>query len=71
VDKRALIGPAESALAIARAVRRDCPNFGLMVDLSHIPLLGESPKEALVPVREHLMHIHIGNAAFRDRSHPA
>lgn len=71
VDKCALIGPADSALAIAREVRRDCPNFGLMVDLSHIPLLGESPREALVPVQDYLMHIHIGNAAFRDRNHPA
>lgn len=71
VDKCALIGPADAALAIAREVRRDFPNFGLMVDLSHIPLLGESPREALVPVQDYLMHIHIGNAAFRDRSHPA
>lgn len=71
VDKCALVGPAETARAVAQAVRPACPNFGLMVDLSHIPLLGESPRQALVPVKDYLMHVHIGNCAFRDRSHPA
>ena len=42
-----------------------------MVDLSHIPLLGESPAQALQPVREHIAHIHIGNAYFKDRKDPA
>jgi sugar phosphate isomerase/epimerase len=52
-------------------VKRAHQNFGLMVDLSHIPLLGESPAQALQPVREHVAHIHIGNAYFKDRQDPA
>ncbi len=71
IDKKCLIGPADSALEIARRVKSSCPNFGLMVDLSHIPLLGESPAQALQPVREHIAHIHIGNASFKDRQDPA
>jgi sugar phosphate isomerase/epimerase len=71
IDKKALIGPAETALEIAVRVKRSCKNFGLMVDLSHIPILGESPAQALVPVREHIAHIHIGNAYFKDRNDPA
>ncbi|HAO80649.1 MAG TPA: xylose isomerase, partial [Verrucomicrobia subdivision 3 bacterium] len=67
IDKKALIGPANTALEIAVRVKRSCKNFGLMVDLSHIPLLGESPAQALLPVREHIAHIHIGNAYFKDR----
>ncbi len=72
IDKKALIGPAATARKISERVRRVCPNFGLLVDLSHIPLLGESPEQALLPVRDHLAHIHIGNAYFADeRTGPA
>ncbi len=71
IDKKCLIGPAATAREIAERVKRSCTNFGLMVDLSHIPLLGESPAQALQPVREHIAHIHIGNAYFKDRKDPA
>ena len=71
IDKKCLIGPADAAREIAVRVKRSCKNFGLMVDLSHIPLLGESPAQALQPVREHVAHIHIGNAYFKDRKDPA
>ena len=67
IDKKCLIGPAAVACEISERVKRSCKNFGLMVDLSHIPLLGESPAQALQPVREHVAHIHIGNAYFKDR----
>ena len=71
IDKKCLIGPASTACEIAERVKRPCPNFGLMVDLSHIPLLGETPAQALQPVREHIAHIHIGNAYFKERQDPA
>jgi sugar phosphate isomerase/epimerase len=71
IDKKCLVGPAPVAREIAERVKRSCPNFGLMVDLSHIPLLGESPAQALQPVRDHVVHIHIGNAFFMDRQDPA
>jgi len=64
IDKKCLIGPAASAREIAERVKRRQKNFGLLVDLSHIALLGESPEQALLPVQEHLVHIHIGNAYF-------
>jgi sugar phosphate isomerase/epimerase len=72
IDKKALIGPAATARDIAERVKRSCGNFGLMIDLSHIPLLGESPEQALLPVKDHIAHIHIGNAYFADhRTSPA
>jgi sugar phosphate isomerase/epimerase len=71
IDKKCLVGPADTAREIAERVKRTCPNFGLMVDLSHIPLLGESPAQALQPVCEHVVHIHIGNAYFKNRQDPA
>ncbi len=71
IDKKCLVGPAESAREIAERVKATHPTFGLMVDLSHIPLLGESPAEALQPVKDHVVHIHIGNAYMDDTADPA
>jgi len=71
VDKRCLVGPAVEAAAIAEEVQKDFDDFGLMYDLSHLPLLSESPLEALSAIKEHLVHIHIGNCVMRDPAHPA
>jgi sugar phosphate isomerase/epimerase len=62
VDKKALIGPSPLAAEFAAAVRKDDPDFGLMYDLSHQPLLREKSAEALGLLKKHLVHIHIGNA---------
>ena len=68
VDKKALVGKVDIALAIGQKVRAECSNFGLMHDLSHLPLLGETPKQALVPIKDMLVHTHIGNAIMKDTS---
>ena len=59
VEKKRLIGPTREAAALAGAVNR--PNFGLTVDLSHLPLLKETPAEALGAAAPYLIHAHIGN----------
>jgi sugar phosphate isomerase/epimerase len=64
VDKRCLLGPAALARAVGEAVAEDYSNFGLLVDLSHIPLLNESPTQALVPVKKYVAGLHIGNAVI-------
>jgi sugar phosphate isomerase/epimerase len=70
VDKRCLVGPAAVARRVAERVRERCPRFGLVVDLSHTPLLHETPRQALAPVAEHVRHVHIGNCVL-DPKHPA
>jgi len=62
VDKCCLLGPAALGRQVAEAVCKSNENFGLLVDLSHIPLLDESPMEALDPVKDYLASVHIGNA---------
>jgi len=42
IDKKSLIGPSKLAKRFAEDVREEYDNFGLMVDLSHIPLLRET-----------------------------
>jgi len=69
--KNCIIGPTREAAEIAAEVRSECPNFGLMIDLSHLPLLSESAMESLTLARDYLMHVHIGNCVMRDPAHPA
>jgi sugar phosphate isomerase/epimerase len=68
VDKKSLIGPAPLAARFAAEVRAKHPHFGLMVDLSHIPLLHETNEESILPVKEFITHAHIGNCVMKDPS---
>ena len=69
IDKKCLIGPSDYALQFSQAVREDFPDFGLMYDLSHMPLLYESADFALGTLKDHLVHIHVGNGV-RDQGVP-
>jgi len=70
IDKKCLIGPAKDARRVAEEVREEFDNFGLMVDLSHLPLLGESPTQAIMPVKDYMVHAHMGNCILKDKEHP-
>lgn len=67
--KNCLIGPTTEAVELADRVNRK--NFGLMLDLSHMPLLEETPEQMLGGGKKHLRHIHIGNCVKRISTHPA
>lgn len=70
IDKRSLIGPAPLALRYAREIVSQFDNFGLTVDLSHIPMLHETIEESLLPVKEYIVHAHMGNCVIRDSALP-
>ncbi len=59
--KNCLIGPTDEAVAMAKPLHDEFPNFGLMLDLSHLPLLEETSKDALTKAAPVLLHAHIGN----------
>jgi len=70
-DKKCLIGPAKDALALCKAVRKDYPDFGIMIDLSHLPIQDESPSGVFKTLgKENVAHIHIGNSV-KQAGHPA
>jgi len=71
VDKRSLIGPADLALRYAKEIRKAHDHFGLMVDLSHIPLIHETIEESLLPVKDYIVHAHIGNCVVKSPDMPA
>lgn len=62
VDKKSIIGPVDMALRFAKEMCAEYSNFGLMVDLSHLPLLHESAVESLTPIKDYIIHAHMGNA---------
>lgn len=61
IDKKALIGPSDYAAEFAAMIREEYPEFGLMYDLSHQPLLFEEAEPALTLLKDHLVHAHVGN----------
>jgi sugar phosphate isomerase/epimerase len=70
IDKKSLIGPANLAKRLVMEICSIHDNFGLTVDLSHIPLIGESFEKAVLPVKEYLVHAHIGNCVLKNPSNP-
>ena len=68
IDKASLIGPAPLAARFAADMRITHSNFGLMIDLSHIPMTYESSEFVVRTLRPYLTHFHIGNTVCKDPS---
>ncbi len=64
IDKKCLIGPSDLAAEFGARIRQDYPDFGLMYDLSHQPLLNETSQFALTHLAPYLVHIHVGNSVL-------
>ena len=71
IDKKSLIGPVALAKKLAEEIRKEFDNFGLMVDSSHIPILRETYEESLVPVKDYIIHAHMGNTVIKNPSFEA
>lgn len=71
IDKRQLIGPTQEAAEVAERVWGECSNFGLTIDLSHLPQLNERIDETALAAVDHLIHVHIGNCVVGDPKHAA
>ena len=68
IDKKSLIGPVDLVKRYAEEITAKWDNFGLMVDLSHIPMLHETVEESLLPVKQYIRHAHMGNTVIKDPS---
>jgi sugar phosphate isomerase/epimerase len=71
LDKKQLIGPTREAAQVAETVWGECSNFGLTIDLSHLPQLRERADETVLAAVDHLIHVHIVNCVLADPNHPA
>ena len=66
IAKASLIGPAPLAARFAADIRTSHNNFGLLIDLSHIPMTYEAPEFVVRTLRPYLSHFHIGNTVCKD-----
>lgn len=64
VEKFSLIGPTSIAQRFAGEMRQKYPQFGIMLDLSHITQLHESMDACIDPMVPYLRHVHIANAVL-------
>jgi sugar phosphate isomerase/epimerase len=69
--KNCIVGPNALAVEVSNRLRRQFPNFGLMLDLSHFPLQGEGTAYSLNIARDHIVHMHVGNCVMNNPDHPA
>lgn len=65
MDKKSLIGPAYMAKRYAATMCEKYDNFGLMVDLSHIPMVHETVEESIFPIKNYIKHAHMGNTVIK------
>ncbi len=69
IAKKSLIGPVDMVKRYAEEICQDYDNFGLMVDLSHIPMLHETLEENLLPIQGYTVIKHPSCPAYGDE-HP-
>jgi len=67
IEKAALIGPAPYAAKFAAEMRSRFDNFGLIIDLSHIPMTYETTEFVVRILKPYITHLHIGNTVCRDK----
>lgn len=71
IAKKSLIGPVDMVKRYVETICAEYDNFGLMVDLSHIPMLHETIEENLLPIRKYIRHAHMGNTVIKRPDCPA
>jgi len=70
IDKRSILGPADRVKKYLNVVG-GIENFGIMVDCSHIPMIGEDLSVHMPTIKGHIKHAHMGNTCIKDKSDPA
>jgi sugar phosphate isomerase/epimerase len=68
VDKKSIIGPVALAKRFAEEIKAEFDNFGLLADLSHIPMIHETIEENIIPIKDYIIHAHMGNTVIKDPS---
>lgn len=71
IGKNLLIGPTVEAVAVVEAVRAaGLDNIGILMDMGHVPLMGESFSHAVAKAGSHIKHVHLGSCVMRDPRDP-
>jgi len=70
IDKKFLYGSTESCVALVESLQGDGDNFGIELDVGHVPLIGESFEHAIRTAGPVLQRVHLGNCVLKDKSNP-
>ena len=62
VDKKCLIGSTAETAELGERVRAEASNFGITIDLSHVPILFEDMRDLVTGLAPYIIHLHAGNA---------
>ncbi len=68
IAKNFLCGPIEEAIAVCENVKKHYPDFGLTIDLCHLPLLEEEPRATVLKAKDMFVHAHIGTCVKNPKS---
>lgn len=69
-DKRFLYGPTEECAQLVESLAHQVDNFGIELDVAHLPLMGESFRDAFRTVAPYLKRVHLGNCVTSDPASP-
>ena len=71
VDKHYLFGPIDETTEFVKSLKDDgFSNLGILIDMSHLPLIGSSIDEAIKISAPYLEHIHLGNCIVKNPNNP-
>lgn len=71
IDKLFLCGPLSESVEIAERVRKTgADNFGLLLDMTHVPIMHETIESSIEKSKNVLTHIHLGNAVIKNKNNP-
>ena len=70
IDKKFLYGPTAECMALIESLKPDVDNFGIELDMAHLPLMSETFGGAIQTVAPALKRVHLGNCVLKDTSHP-
>lgn len=68
IDKHFLFGPMNETVDFIHKVRNNgFENFGLLIDMCHVPIMHETLESAVEKAEDTLIHIHLGNCMIKDK----
>jgi len=71
IDKHFLFGPAAETAGFVRDMRRSgMTNFGMLLDMAHVPLMCETLETAVRDAAETITHVHLGNNIVANPKNP-
>ena len=71
MDKHFLFGPAAETADFVRRMRcGGLTNFGMLLDMAHIPLMHETLETAVRAAGETIVHVHLGNNIVSNPENP-